>query len=76
MHTGSIIKMLRKKKGVSQVEMALRMGVSRQRYNEVENNLVHKKVSYIFDIMIVLDCDETERNEIFEALKKDYLTYR
>ena len=67
--------MLRKKKGISQVDMAMRMGMSRQRYNEIENNLINKKVAYIYDIMIVLGCDDQERDEIIEALKKDYLIY-
>ena len=75
MHSTSIIKSIRAKKSLSQENVANMMGISRQTYNSLENDFLNNDFSLMFKLLKLLELNESETDEFFNALKQDYLSY-
>ena len=75
MKSTGIIRGLRGKKSLSQEDVALVLGISRQTYNSLENDLLKNDFRLIFKLLEVLDASESEQNDFFDALRQDYKSY-
>lgn len=76
MNSTSIIKGIRGKKSLSQENVADMLGVTRQTYNSLENDILNNDFILIFKLLDILKLNEFETNEFFDALKQDYLSYK
>lgn len=76
MHSTSIIKGIRGKKSLSQENVANMMGLSRQTYNSLENDLLNNDFNLMFKLLKILELSESETDEFFNALKQDYESYK
>ena len=74
MNSTRIIKSFRAKQLLSQKKVAELMGITRQSYNTLENDLLHYDFTLIFKLLNILKASEIEVNEFFYALKQDYLS--
>ena len=75
MHSSSVIKGIRGKRLLSQKNVADMMGISRQTYNVLENDLLNNDFVLMFKLLKTLDLSENETDEFFNALKQDYESY-
>ena len=64
------------KRLLSQENVAELLGITRQTYNSLENDLLHNDFTLIFKLLEVLNVSEQEVNEFFNALKQDYESYK
>lgn len=76
MNSTNVIKGFRGKKLLSQENVAELLGITRQTYNSLENDLLHNDFTLIFKLLEVLNISEQEVNEFFNALKQDYVSYK
>lgn len=76
MNSTNIIKGFRGKKLLSQENVAERMGITRQTYNALENDLLHNDFTLVFKLLNILEASETDIDEFLYALKQDYLSYK
>lgn len=75
MNSTNVIKGFRGKKLLSQENVADMLGITRQTYNSLENNLLNNNFTLVFKLLDVLNISEQEINEFFNALKQDYISY-
>lgn len=76
MKSTSLIKGFRAKKSYSQENVADLMGISRQTYNTLENDLLNNDFTLVFKLLNVLELEQTDIDEFFNALKQDYKSYK
>ncbi|MBQ4263090.1 MAG: helix-turn-helix domain-containing protein [Bacilli bacterium] len=76
MNSTSLIKGFRGKKLYSQEKVAELLGISRQSYNALENDLLHNDFTLVFKLLHVLDLSAIDIDEFFNALKQDYMSYQ
>jgi len=76
MNSTSIIKGFRGKKLLSQENVAELLGITRQSYNSLENNLLNGDCTLVFKLLDVLNLNDQEIEEFFSALKQDYKSYQ
>lgn len=70
------LKSLRGKKLKTQQEVADMLDIARQTYNGYEADLLRVDLDTCFDILKVLDANEQEAEEFFNAIKQDYMSYK
>lgn len=70
------LKSLRGKKLKTQQEVADMLDIARQTYNGYEADLLRVDLDTCFDILKVLDANEQEADEFFNAIKQDYMSYK
>lgn len=75
MNSTNVIKGFRGKKLLSQENVADMLGITRQTYNSLENDLLNNNFTLVFKLLDVLNISEQEINEFFNALKQDYISY-
>ncbi len=75
MNSTNVVKGFRGKKLLSQEKVAEAMGISRQTYNTLENDLLHNDFTLVFKLLKVLNASEQDIDEFLNALKQDYLSY-
>lgn len=75
MKSTSIIKGIRSKRLLSQENVADKLGIARQTYNSFENDILNNDFILAFKLMDVLELNEAEIDEFFNALKQDYKSY-
>lgn len=75
MNATNVIKGFRGKKSLSQENVAEKLGITRQTYNSLENDMLGNDFMLIFELLKVLDLNEAETLEFFNALKQDYMSY-
>lgn len=76
MDSTKIIKGLRGKQLLSQENIAEKLGISRQTYNNLENDILHSDFTLIFKLLKILNASEHDVDEFFIALKQDYMSYK
>lgn len=74
MHTTNILKGFRARKNLSQEEVGKMMGITRQTYNSLENDILNSDFNLIFRLLNILEADQREIEDFFFALKQDYLS--
>lgn len=75
MNSTNVIKGFRGKKLLSQENVAELLGITRQTYNSLENDLLNNDFTLIFKLLKVLNVSKDEAEEFFNALKQDYMSY-
>ena len=75
MNTNKVIKSIRGQRLLKQDDMANKLGISRQAYNNYENDLIHCNLDLIMKILNALNANESEINVFLNALKQDYMSY-
>ena len=75
MNSTNVIKGFRGKKLLSQEKVAEIMGITRQTYNVLENDLLHNDFTLVFKLLKILSISEQDVDEFFNALKQDYMSY-
>lgn len=75
MNSTSIIKGFRGKRLLSQEKVADSMGITRQTYNSLENDLLNNDFTLVFKLLKILDVSENDVDEFLFALKQDYMSY-
>lgn len=76
MNASMAIKSLRGKKLLTQEVVANRLGVIRQTYNTYESNPLKLELNVIINILNALEATVEEREEFFNALKQDFMSYK
>ncbi len=76
MNSSNVLKGFRGKRLLTQDDVAKKIGVSRQVYNNYENDLVHCELNIVMKILYYLDVNEDEISEFLFALKQDILSYK
>ncbi len=72
------IKIIRIEKGISQKEMALRLGYGHSNYNKIENGLIEISVSKLYEIADILEVPilkilgGKELEKLMEFIRLDY----
>lgn len=72
------IKIIRIEKGISQKEMASRLGYGHSNYNKIENGLIEISVSKLYEIADILEVPiikllgGEELKKVIEFIKNDY----
>ena len=56
-HFGAFIKEARQRKGITQTELARRVGVSQPYYNQIENGMRNVDLSLAMNICLILELD-------------------
>lgn len=51
------------------------MGITRQTYNALENDLLHNDFTLVFKLLRTLNVSEQDIDEFLIALKQDYMSY-
>lgn len=74
MNSTNVIKGFRGKKNLSQEQVAELLGITRQTYNSLENNLLNNDFTLVFKLLRVLELNDNEIEEFFNALRQDYLS--
>ena len=75
MNSNNALKSLRGKKLKTQQEVADMLKVSRQTYNIYESSVLNLDLDTCIKILKVLNANEQEATEFFNAIKQDYLSY-
>lgn len=75
MNATNILKGFRGKKRISQENLADLLGISRQSYNSLENDILNADFNLVFKTLTILNLTENEITEFFDALKQDYMSY-
>ncbi len=76
MNATNILKGFRGKKRISQENLADLLGISRQSYNSLENDILNADFNLVFKALTILNLTENETTEFFDALKQDYMSYK
>lgn len=76
MNSTNVIKGFRGKKLLSQENVAEKMGITRQTYNALENDLLHNDFTLVFKLLNILEASEADIDEFLYALKQDYVSYK
>lgn len=76
MNLNRALKSLRCKKLKTQQEVADLLNVSRQTYNNYESSVLSLDLDTCLNILKVLDTNEQEIDEFFNAIKQDYMSYK
>lgn len=76
MNSSLAIKSYRGKKLLTQDALAERLGISRQMYNNYENDPLHCQLDVLLKILAELQVGESQIQEFFDALKQDYMSYK
>lgn len=76
MESTNVIKGIRSKRLLSQSSVADKLGISRQTYNSLENDMMNNDFMLVFKILDVFELNDVETDEFFNALKQDYLSYK
>lgn len=71
MTASNIIKSIRNKHGYTQDDMAKKLNITRQCYNNLENNPTKANLDKIYDIFRLLD---EKIDDFLVALKQDYMS--
>lgn len=74
MNATNVIKGFRGKKLLSQEKVAEKMGITRQTYNALENDLLHNDFTLVFKLLNVLEASEVDIDEFLYAIKQDYMS--
>lgn len=74
MNSTNVIKGFRGKKNLSQEQVAELLGITRQTYNSLENNLLNNDFTLVFKLLRVLELNDNEIEEFFNALRQDYMS--
>ncbi len=75
MNSTNVIKGFRGKRLLSQEKVAEQLGITRQTYNTLENDLLHNDFTLVFRLLKLLNVSEQDIDEFLSALKQDYLSY-
>lgn len=75
MNSSNVLKGFRGKRLLTQDDVAKKLGVSRQVYNNYENDLVHCELDLVMKILYCLVVSEDEIMEFLSALKQDIMSY-
>lgn len=75
METSKTLKGFRAKNLLSQEDLAVKLGVSRQTYNTYENNPLSCDLESLMKIFDTLNIKEVEFKEFLYALEQDYKSY-
>lgn len=75
MNSTNVIKGFRGKKLLSQEKIADLMGITRQTYNSLENDLLNNDFTLVFKLLKILNVSERDIDEFLFALKQDYMSY-
>lgn len=75
MNSTNVIKGFRGKRLLSQEKVAETMGITRQTYNALENDLLHNDFTLVFKLLRTLNVSEQDIDEFLIALKQDYMSY-
>ena len=75
MNSTNVIKGFRGKKLLSQEKVAEMLGIARQTYNNLENDLLHNDFNLVFKLLRILEVSEANIDEFLIALKQDYVSY-
>jgi len=75
MNSTEVVKGFRGKRLLSQEQVAKKIGITRQTYNTLENDLLHNDFALIFKLLNILDISAEEFNEFLYALRQDYESY-
>ncbi len=75
MNSTNVIKGFRGKRLLSQEKVAELLGITRQTYNTLENDLLHNDFTLVFKLLKILEVSERDIDEFLNALKQDYLSY-
>lgn len=76
MNASNSLKSLRGKKLLTQEAVALKLNVSRQTYNNYELDPLKLSLDNMIAILTALDATPEEREEFFNALKQDIMSYK
>lgn len=76
MNSSNVLKGFRGKRLLTQDDVAKKLGVSRQVYNNYENDLVHCELDLVMKILYCLVVSEDEIMEFLSALKQDIMSYK
>lgn len=76
MNTSNVIKGFRGKKLLTQDKVAEMMGVTRQTYNSLENDILNNDFTLVFKLLQILELTENDIEEFFDALRQDYKSYK
>lgn len=68
------LKSLRGKKLMTQQEVADKMGISRQTYNNYETDIFNITLNKVFEILQALDATSEEMSEFFYELQQDKMS--
>lgn len=72
MNTENVIRSIRVKRNLSQEQLADKMGLSRQGYHLIENDIINRDISMLFKLMNILEVSSLEKEELFNAIKLDF----
>lgn len=75
MNSSNALKSLRGKKLKTQDEVAELVGISRQTYNNIENNILDTDINVLFKVLSCLDANESEINDFLFAVQQDFKSY-
>lgn len=76
MESTKVLKGFRGKRGLSQEQVANMLGMTRQTYNSIENDILHNNYLMSFELLEVLELNELEQDEFFNAVRQDYMSYK
>lgn len=76
MTSSNLLKSYRGRRLKSQKDVAKLLNVTRQTYTNWENNPISVETNVLFNILLVLEVDESEVHDFFNALEQDYLSYK
>lgn len=74
METTKVLKGFRAKRLLSQDMIADKLDITRQTYNYIENEPLRYDLQTVIKVLEVLDLNQMEIEEFFNALKQDYLS--
>ena len=75
MNSSNALKSLRGKKLKTQDEVAELVGISRQTYNNIENNILDTDINVLFKVLSCLNANESEINDFLFAVQQDFKSY-
>lgn len=76
MKSSEMLKGFRGKRLLTQDRVAELLGVSRQMYNNYENDIAHCELNLVMKILSVLDINDVEIKEFLNAFEQDILSYK
>lgn len=76
MKTTYLLKYFRDNRNVSQQDIANKLGIARQTYISYENNILNCDLSNVCKILDILNLNQEEIDDFFNALKQDYMSVK
>jgi len=73
--TSKILKSLRAKRLLTQDDIALKLGITRQTYNAYENNPLKCDLNTLIQLVSTLKANDLEYQEFFNAIEQDFMSY-